>query len=151
MQASSLPFPAPTPTTSHVFNWIKPSLTARCPVTCNQRIIHSEKDIIQRTISNLDRRTLIDDTDLHQDKDDVQRKTHAPKEITATPPNRSSRNNHKSHARAPYRTGRELHDPTEVGSTSSVSALKKLQKTDHLSLMTPVKISWGSCLKENLK
>ena len=49
------------------------------------------------------------------------------------------------------RTGRELHDPTEVGSTSPVSALKKLQKTDHLSLITPIKIYWGSRLKENLK
>ena len=45
--------------TSYVFHWIKPPLTVRCPVTCNQRTIHSEKDSIQRTISNLDRRTLI--------------------------------------------------------------------------------------------
>ena len=34
---------------------------------------------------------------------------------------------------------------------SPVSAFKKLQKTDHLSLITPIKISWGSRLKENLK
>ena len=119
MQASSLPFPAPTPTTSHVFNWIKPSLTARCPVTCNQRIIHSEKDIIQRTISNLDRRTLIDDTDLHQDKDDVQRKTHAPKEITATPPNRSSRNNHRSYPAKSLQSCPTLYDPRDGSPSGS--------------------------------
>ena len=52
-------FPLPPRQTSYVFHRIKPSLTVRCPVTCNQRIIHSEKDIVQRTVFNLDRRTLI--------------------------------------------------------------------------------------------
>ena len=33
-------FPPPPRQTSYVFHRIKPSLTARCPVTCNQKIIH---------------------------------------------------------------------------------------------------------------
>ena len=81
----------------------------------------------------------------------MQRKTHAPKEITATHQTDPAGIITKVTPEPLNRTGRELHDPTEVGSTSPVSALKKLQKTDHLSLITPIKISWGSHLKENLK
>ena len=62
---------------SLIYLWIK----IRCLVTCNRRITYSGKDIIQRTITNLDRRTLIDDTDLHQDKDDVQKKPMPPKRL----------------------------------------------------------------------
>ena len=52
----------------------------RCLVTCNQRIIHSEKDII-KGLSPTWTGPLSDDTDSHQDKADVQRKPMPPKRL----------------------------------------------------------------------